>query len=76
MGYDRAAPRRKVELESYDDPLWRAKALSPDLAAVVERLLAGHLKLDPMPNQSVPANAHGLANLETEGDRLIRAPTR
>ena len=59
-----------------DDPLRQTKALSPDLAAVVERLLAGHLMLDPMPIQSIPANAHGLAKLEAEGDRLIRAPTR
>ena len=63
-------------MELNDDPLRQASALSPDLAAVVERLLAGHLKLDPMPFQSVPANDHGLANLEAEGDRLLRAPTR
>lgn len=44
MGYDPAAPRRKVELELNDDLLRQATAVSPNLARVVEQLLAGHLE--------------------------------
>lgn len=42
MGYDRVAPRRKVELELNGDLLRRVSEVSPDLAETVERLAAEH----------------------------------
>jgi antitoxin CcdA len=44
MGYDRNAARRATNLSLNEDLVRRARALSPDLSATVERLLAEHVE--------------------------------
>ena len=43
MGYDRAAPKRAVNMSLNEELVTRARAITPNLSATVEQLLAAFI---------------------------------